>query len=724
MQEIGAVSAELMKCNDSYMCVAGWVLVATADGDSHVSDPEQSPRTCFVPSKELLPSVVAFCRGCAVLFISYISVLHCLVQLEGISRRLLGLCLVLLALHCLVLYQVLSSFTFGLWHAEALDQGRLLSSPLPSWFSWAFFVGFAACLLAGTLWISAFGCNTAVVAVLVVLALHALQLDTALSALQKWREPQIKCEEFHQVNSELLPHSNELPAQLSRLRFLKLALLRCFMGCLVVCAAGVLGLVTLDGSQVRGELVDYSFNRGHLLYPSEGQTFHNTVLLDNTVDSLVLTLEAGPNTIGIQLKVQHSLLPENETFYPMDNEKSGEFQVFLPASPLYGRISVVAVGHHASSTYVFHALRSGAAVKVRLQGAFSPEQYPDIKSNFGEERRLQYLQKHPRWFIPDLDREANGTFYVEFSPVIYAPLVSGSQVDAKDAPKISTTTACDCGGEEPGFGNKCELEELVELADGSAVCLYIRSTIQTVKLTQNGSIASESDAMAEWLTGLSVSGKSAAFVPWAMNGDRENSGMLFFHQTQAEKVEAKQDVHHRLLKSALELSMPWQSLIGKPAELLVAPTSDPTDSETKAIPLQVISHAPPIRLTPSKNLVPAYDPDNPQLEYAYCSFLNFHFMTGEIDDERFQLRVEERKGGTDCRGRSIKTRTFKAVRTDAGCKDWCKLYTPWAETFDVSLVVSPDQCLKNAVKFNSVMAIDHVLTSWLGSWASCVLIAS
>ena len=444
--------------------------------------------------------MLGFCRSSLILSTSYVTVFYCAVQLEGANPALLGLCLTLGSLHCLVLYQKLSSYTVGLWHGQALEEGRLLRSP-PT-LSLEIFGVIGSISLAGAL---CFRNLSLMAAVAAVIALHGIQLHGAVAGLKKWREPRIHWRELYAARPEALTHSDEAPEHLSRERVGMLIGARCFMGCLAVCAASIPGLVALDGLQVRGELVDYSFDRGHLVYPSESQGFHNTVLLDSSVDSMVLSVEAGPNTVGLQLEVEHPLLASgNETFQEFGTSKAGEFQVFLPAGPLYGRILATAVGRHSNTSYVFHILRSGTAVKVALYGQFDKNVYKDVKSNFSEVRRLQYLARNPKWYVPDLDRKANSSFQVEFSPVVYAPLLRRQMV--ADTPVISSSCTPVCDEDRAGFGNMCEVEEVVQLLDGSSRCLSVHRTLGGLKLEQVGSIASESAAMAEWLADVSVSG--------------------------------------------------------------------------------------------------------------------------------------------------------------------------------------------------------------------------
>ena len=646
--------------------------------------------------------MLGFCRSSLILSTSYVTVLYCAVQLEDANPALLGLGLVLCSLHCLVLYQKISSYTAGLWHGQALDEGRLLRSP-PT-VSLGIFRVIASVLLAcGLYWRNL----SLMAAVAAVVALHGIQLHGAVAGLKKWRQPQIRCHELFAVRPELLAHSNESPKQLSRERVRMLIGARCFMGCLAVCAVSIPGLVALDGLQVRGELVEYSFDRGHLVYPSETQGFHNTVLLDASVDSMVLNVEAGPNTMGLHLKVEHPLLPSgNETFQEFGTNKAGEFQVFLPAGPLYGRIIATAVGRHSNTSYVFHILRSGTAVKVALHGQFDKTVYKDVKSNFSEVRRLQYLAKNPKWYVPDMDRKANSSFQVEFSPVVYAPLLRRRKF--ADTPVISSNCTRVCDQDRAGFGNMCEVEEVVKLLDGSSHCLSLHGTLRGLTLQQVGSIASESAAMAEWLADVSVSGKSVAYMPWAAKS-REKGEMISFTPQNF----TSSDPNLRILRANFSLIMLHQNLIGNPFQLLLAPTSDPTDAEATSMPIQIISHAPPIRLKHTENLLPSFEEDG-RLEYALC-YGQIESIVGEVDDQRFEVKDELRSGAADCKGHSADAKEFTVVRKDAECKDWCALYTPRLHSFDIIVVRSAERCLQDSVAYNDVDVIKRVMSKWLFS---------
>ncbi|CAE7317506.1 unnamed protein product [Symbiodinium sp. CCMP2592] len=673
----------------------GWILISDLNGDRVCSENAMPPAR-FVPSEQLLPSLVLFCRSCLILAACNVSALYFLVQ-QGMNSAVLALALGMGIAHCLVLHQKLASWTAGIRNDQALEEGCLLRSPeaglLPKVFG-----ALAVVLLVGT----GVAVGSAFAVVLMALALHTQQLHAACAGLAEWREPQIRCKEYHKVATELLPQSVELP-QLSKNRALKLAGTHYFAACLVILAATALGLAALDSCQRRGELVDFSFDRGHLIYPAEGQAFHSTLLLDETVDSVVLSIQAGQNTQQIQLSLEHPLLAVNESLHTLGKEKSGEFQLFLPAGPLYSRISLtaLAMGSLAHTSYVFHVLRRGDAVKVSIQGSFDPKKYPGIRSQFEETRRLSYLLEHPNWYIPDISR-LNTNFAVSFSPVIFAPLVAQARASA-DAMGIADS--CDCGNDTAGYGNACAWQKFTNISGSGARCIFSYKTLPELVLHQPGSVAGDSFGLASWLADVSVSGRSVAFLPWAGNdrGTTAESGLIYFNPEEASDSERR-----KKLEVTFTVSMPLQPLIGEPAQLLIATTADPTDAEATSIPVALIPHAPPIRLQPTEFLTPAFDMQDMQKDYAWCSWETVHQMTGHVEDERFAVEARRIDTKEACEG-DVRGMEFQAVRVGS-CMDWCGLYTPRAETYDLAVVRSGLRCLKNAVVANNFEVLQRVMS--------------
>ena len=59
-------------------------------------------------------------------------------------------------------------------------------------------------------------------------------------------------------------------------------------------ALALLILIVLDELKMRGELIDYSFTRGHITTPPHALAHQNTLLLHKDVDSLPFTFSTGP----------------------------------------------------------------------------------------------------------------------------------------------------------------------------------------------------------------------------------------------------------------------------------------------------------------------------------------------------------------------------------------------------------------------------------------------
>lgn len=444
----------------------------------------------------------------------------------------------------------------------------------------------AVSLVLGTVGAHGLGlCNSVTLGMLLLaVGLHCNQFRSAVKGLEKWREPELRCGEFHQVSSNLLPHSEERPETLERPRQSKLILVRLFLSLAAILATVILGLVALEGCQIRGELINYSWSRGHLVYPAEYQGFHNTLLLDSTVDTMTLNVDVAKNTRGVGLRGHHPQLEEvNDTFFETDGNESVEFQVFLPTGPLYTGIEVTAVGFHVNTTYVFHALRVGAAVNISMTSDFQ-----DTKARFQETRRLKYQKDKRNWYIPGVDLVAESNFSVEVVPVIYAPLLHPSKISA-DTPAIGEH--CNCGVDTAGVGNMCELQLEINVSN-QPKCVYLVGTKSTFSQIGVTNVGGDLLSMRQWLVDLNISGKSVAFL--GIKG-YEGSQLTFNRQA----IDGQ-------LKVTFEQSIALERLIGMPSQMQIALTSDLTDSEAESVSISMVPHAPPLRLSPTNYLLPTF----------------------------------------------------------------------------------------------------------------------
>ena len=68
--------------------------------------------------------------------------------------------------------------------------------------------------------------------------------------------------------------------------------------------------------------------------------------------------------------------------------------------------------------------------------------------------------------MPDLDLHGNSSINVEYTPVIFAPLVAYDESNKEESELCILDTDCHCGKERAGFGNACALQESIELPGG------------------------------------------------------------------------------------------------------------------------------------------------------------------------------------------------------------------------------------------------------------------
>ena len=211
------------------------------------------------------------------------------------------------------------------------------------------------------------------ISLLAAVVLHLMDFRSSLAGVKMWRSPQLKATECTFITSTGLSSvkgvagfDSKLP--LSQSRRLRLQLVRLLTGLLATGALSLLILIVLDGVQMRGELVDYSFGRGYITTPPHSLARQNSLLLHSNVDSLPFTFSTGPFTSEVKVQLEHPLLEKVEpvpVFNASDDVEhgGGEYSVPLPSGPLYSRLIVEASSHlHDKPTrYVIHVIRTGEA---------------------------------------------------------------------------------------------------------------------------------------------------------------------------------------------------------------------------------------------------------------------------------------------------------------------------------------------------------------------------
>ena len=300
---------------------------------------------------------------------------------------------ILYLLHLLVLLQQALSFHHGLEHEELLTQRKLLRlapTHLLTGIFWLLVLPVVPLLVHGMR--AAFSESPQLSALAVIctcVLLHAKHLHDATSSHNKWREPQIQSKEYVPFTALPLQMASDAPTKLTYERALKWLAAKAVKMIFAWLASCALAMILLDLLQMRGQLLKYDVSRGHLTSPGSREAFHNTLLLDTNADSLTLNVELFDHTRDLLLKVEHPLL--NDTELVRFNE-SGEHQISIPPGPLYGRISLWAVGSYADTNYTIHVIRVAPAIKVSVNSSFNSSKHPSLADvRFYEERRLQRL---------------------------------------------------------------------------------------------------------------------------------------------------------------------------------------------------------------------------------------------------------------------------------------------------------------------------------------------
>ena len=206
------------------------------------------------------------------------------------------------------------------------------------------------------------------ISLVTAVALHLMDFRASLYGMKMWRSPQLNATECTSLSSAALSTTKGLvPLKLSRRRNGRLQLVRLLTWLLATGALTLLILIVLDGLQMRGELIAYSFTRGHITTPPHALAHQNTLLLHKDVDSLPFTFSTGPFTSKVELRLEHPLLNSSDaepvTIFDGNATDGGQYLVSVPAGPFYSRLIVDAASHlHQKPTrYVIHLIRTSEA---------------------------------------------------------------------------------------------------------------------------------------------------------------------------------------------------------------------------------------------------------------------------------------------------------------------------------------------------------------------------
>jgi len=687
----------------------GWILLGQ-EGESlpRFVKADEKAVASFRAHPILLPALPAILQSTLLLVAAHVSSQWLLVEYFTKVynfKVLVFLVFGMISAHVLVLLQRGRTLTFSLQHEEVLQQSRkLLRTRMVNTRITVMFVALTSSMcLAMFLNIVARSPSSSELVgelgVLTALAMHAWAMYSTCTAREKWREPQLEHPEVYTFLVESMPRTDEEPCSLSNGRAGKLLFVHYITTFLILGGLMLAARITLDVMQLRGELVDYTVNRGKLSYPAGSHAVQNTLLLDQNVDSLTLNVQLGDFTHGVMIQLHHPLLGNASDVLHIN--ESGDQQLSLPNGPLYSRLSLLALGDYVNTTYMIHILRVGEAVDVSLKSAFDTTKYPElVGSIFEESRRLHYQMQHHVWHVPDVDLSSEAALSVDMTSLVFAPMSSGTDTGTAQVGKN-----CDCNEDVPGLGNMCLTEHMINLSD-STLCVYQRTAEKTLhpNLSEAG-VAGVDSQVLQWLLDTRFSGKS---VRLALGTD-------FIAE-----VETKNSLTIRF-----RLTRALQTLRDGGTSIQIQATQDLTSSEILDVPIQVVSTAPrPIihvnsGMQPEYSfLLPQFSPLDTRSDYAMCGGRSdISHLGASVTDVRFEVVHTDVQEPSSCHSQQPdQRRMFRSIRRkDSGCGRWCEHYIPRAETYDIVVDRSPKECYMMAVSLQDVDALRNTRVMTAGA---------
>ncbi|CAE7869335.1 mask, partial [Symbiodinium sp. KB8] len=483
-------------------------------------------------------------------------------------------------------------------------------------------------------------------------------------------------------------------------------------------ALSVLILLGLDGLQMRGSLLEYSFSKGHVVYLPGVTALNNTLLLHDDVDSVTFGFEAGVHTKTITLRLEHPQMQLNDSekvvlFSHRADSKlavpAGEYPLNLPAGPLYARIIVEAESRLKipPTQYTFHVLRVGEALALSLSGevATPQEDAPGRRVPFQESRRWLYQQRHAEWYVPKLEENSSVSLQVELRPICFAPLKRAQH--ERRSHFSSYSEECLCGDEVAGLGTNCILEKKIPL-NSTPVCLFLHDTTDRMRMDDSkGSLSGTDRKLVKWLQDVRISGRFAGLRSDPSLTELEAQNLQNSTTSDEEPVVWPLEVVN---SSEFQISRFFRitkpaALLMQASQLLVATTPDDTDAEEQALPLKIVPHPPPVYLNVSGGmgmLLPEFSMNNRRSGYVICAVRDLTAVHGSTLDARFHVEEDVVRLSRDCSGELVEQKRFRAVRNDS-CEYWDR-YEPWSDNFDVAVTLSPEACLNEAIDLDIASA--------------------
>ncbi|CAE7242519.1 Fem1b [Symbiodinium natans] len=576
-------------------------------------------------------------------------------------------------MHAAALYYAMLTATAALEYDEVLETQQVileLGKPVLAvrlvWLAVAVSVVVAASLLEASA-TSSFNFLT----FLTTLILHILDLSTSSSGLDKWRQPQIEADEFTAVASRQLEHTTSGPKTLSKQRAVLRSLASLVSRLCAVSGLAVLMLIVLDVQSTQPQLTRYSFDRGYLQYPASEEAYHNTLVLPADVDSVVFFFEVGAHTSHLFLKCVHPLLEEVEPvllFSAKDRaERTGEYQLAIPAGPLYSRITVEATGWPKPTVYTVHVIRIGVDKNLAITGSMTGSGGAKI---FHEVRSWQHLARTPEWYVPALDMNANITLTMVQKPCAFAPVFVGTSCP------LWCSHAC---SERQVFGIRVNgTNQTVQVV----ACLSPSLHDSFIQTGHTSDLWSDKEALSAWLGEMLTGLVSLA-------GSYLSPGLPCRHCI-PENVSTTQPAH-LLLGPRLELGTAMGPEDGSSGEQIhVRITSEPPAAQ--------------LIMNGAGFLFPRFSQREPRRKYVVCCLDTWDSLSATVSDARYEVTAHVESVGDDCSG-TVEQKLFTvARRPSAYSPDGGGLY----KIGQTVVMTSAQACLSEAMNTDNLSAFHDI----------------
>ena len=242
------------------------------------------------------------------------------------------------------------------------------------------------------------------------------------------------------------------------------------------------------------------------------------------------------------------------------------------------------------------------------------------------------------------------------------------------------------------------------------MCLFIKEAKDDVKVPGKGSLAG--NGLVQWLQDVTISGKSAVLRLADESAEAET------YREGLEEIQLKPKQPLKSSNKISEISNVFEAVLSSDAlirgdQLVVGTSQDETNIEKQALPLKILMHPPPSSLNATHGfLLPPFHVSNKRSDYAACGMQSVHMVHASAMDTRFQVLEEVVELNQDCLGSRITQKRFWAVRNES-C-EYCDQYPLWNENYDVSVIMSTQKCIEEAIDLDDGKALENITSLWAG----------